>query len=331
MVGGAALLVGVAVLSIVVSVLGNVGLSVHSNYLSVSREDSAISTMQVPPSSGYSNDGFAVGSDMAYARPTLPVPSPEPMQPYVPNLEAYETTDYRVHARTRDFDAACSLLHELKADEAIHFRSLSEHLNRCSAVFFVDEERADAVRDRLVRIDGASVERSTESVTRMRENIINQVDVLRQQLAHTEATLADVTEQYATITDLAYSEGEPATLNRTVQAQFEILDNLNQRRLRQSNQLKNLLQQSTDLEERIGKTMFDVSLNRSNPIEPGKYAQQWERALEDLQDRFIATLIGFTAYLGIFLLWGAQIVLYGLIVLFVARFLWKVARVVWKN
>lgn len=326
-------LVGLSVLLLLITVVAGGG---NGRMHSGTYEESviAVGSMPMPPmmdrdeAASYGGDGYT-GSpmgDMAYSRQGMTMPAPLPTQPYVPDLEAYETTDYRVHARTSDFDAACSLLGELKRDTSIHFRALNESLNHCSANFFVDANRANEVRDRLSGIDGVVVERSTESVTRTREDILDQVDVLRDQLAHTEATLATVTAQYKTITELAYQEGEPAVLNRTVQSQFEMLDSLNQRRLWQATQLKSLLQQSADLEERIGKEMFSVSFERASTVEPKKYARAWSEAFKDLKDYFVMTLIGLTAHLGIFALFTLKVLVYGFLLLILARVLYHYLR-----
>ncbi len=284
---------------------------------------------------GYSTDGFATqeAADESYraGKVSISPTMPAPMQPYVPNLEAYETTDYRATALTNAFDPACGLLREMKADSAIHYRSFSEDLNHCSAVFFVDEGQANNVRDRLSGIENIVIERSTVSVTRAREDILDQVDVLRAQLAHTEATLATVTRQYEDIVKLAYQEGEPTALNRAIQSQYEILDQLNQRRLNEANQLRWLLQQSTDLEERIGKVQFSVDVRRTTEIAPDRFDRAWAGAFEDLKDNFIQTLISLTIGLGMFALWLVQLVVYGGLLLLIGRFLYRFLRRNWQR
>lgn len=284
---------------------------------------------------GGSSDGFAtpeaaVMDEMAY-RGKMVMPAPNPSTPYVPNLESYETTDYRASALTTAFDPACSLLRALKEDEGIHYRSLSEDTNYCSAVFFADEGRADEVRDRISSIDNVVIERSTVSVTRAREDILDQVDVLRAQLAHTEATLTTVTEQYGDIVALAYQVGEPSALNRAIQSQYEILDSLNQRRLYEANQLQALLQQSADLEERIGKVMFSVSVRRANPVSPDKYDRVWAEAWQELRDAFVETLVALTAGLGMFVLWLFQLIAYVAILVIIGRFLYASLRRLWPK
>ncbi len=103
------------------------------------------------------------------------------------------------------------------------------------------------------------------------------------------------------------------------------------RKINLTSQLNSIYQQATDLEERIGVVEFRVSISRSNPIAIDKYERAWDQAWKDLRDTANDTLIGITAFFGIFLLWTLRISLYLLVVLVIIRVTWKFAKLLWHK
>ncbi len=295
--------------------------------------DNGISTNQVAPGapSMPSSMGRAdvAMEEMAYDGDFAPMPIPDP-SPYVPNLEQYETTDYTVSARTKDFDEACELVRTLKADNTIDFKRLDEQLNHCSATFYTSEERAQAVRERLAAIAGAEVTRSTVSVTRQREQLATESDVLRQQLTVVETTLADAERQYDEITEVARASNDASALTKAIRDKLSIIETLNQKRINLLSRLQHMNQQAADLEERIGVVAFNVSFTRSYPLDLDQKSRQWEAAWKELDAAVTTFLIGFSAYLGIFVLNVVQYAVYFLIIIVVVRFGWKLVRRLWR-
>lgn len=279
-------------------------------------DDYAMEEMEM---ASYDGGGFA---------PSI-MPAPEP-SPYVPDLEKYETTDYSVYARTKDFDDACSLLTDLKARDDVDFRNFSEQLNYCSATFYTEEDNVDEVTERFSEIDGVEMSRDTVSVTRQRSNIQTRTGVLMEQLASVENTLTMAETQYAELTEIARAEGDASALTRAIRDKLSTIETLNQRRISLVSQIQQLDQQAADLNERIGVVAFNVSFSRAYPIYPDEDSRKWENAWEELSDSFTYFLIGFTVYLGIFILKVVQYAFYGLILLLLVRFGWKVVRRVWR-
>ena len=301
------------------------GFSSGGSSLSVSPSGPAVGRA-VPGTSMEESAYDSVSSDSI----SMPVPPPTPGPDYVAGLEDYEVTDYRVTARTEQFDEACRVLTELKADDTIDFRSLSESLNRCGARFFVDREDEERVRMQLSGIDSAVVTRTTDSVTRRRSELKNQTQILEEQLASVERTLLEAERQYDEIAELARQSSDASALTQAISNKLNMTNTLNARRIQLTERIRQLRQQSADLEERIGKAAFSVTINRSYPIDPDGDSRRWEEAWEFLKEQYTSVLIGFTAYLGVFLLRALQFAFYGLILIVLARLLWKFIRYVWR-
>jgi hypothetical protein len=291
-------------------------------------------------------EGGMIASDMAYApemmgrggmesAQSLSIAEPGYMPPpspggFVSELERYETTDYSVNARTNQFDALCDTLTALKADDRFDFRSLNSSLNNCNAVFFTEERYAGELVPQLQQFDGVTITRSTNSVTRHRQQLQGRADILEQQLASVNRSLATAETQFDEIAAFARDNNDASAFSEAIQEKLRLIDTLTSRKISLTSQLDSLYQQSAELEERLGVVQFTVSVQRSFPLTPSENTRKWEQAWDDLKDTYTDTLIGLTTVFGIFLLWTGRIALYLLVVLVVIRLLWKFVRFIWK-
>jgi len=293
--------------------------------------------LSAPQNNGFASDfdrnlqQRAVQTELAGSPESLMVPTPTGPTGYTSNLEAYEITSYAVNARTRTFDPLCDALQTLKADEAIDFKSLNRSTNNCRATFYVDEPQVASVLDTLSGFEGVEINRSTESVTRHREQIQSRTGILRQQLASVERSLFIAENDFDEIAAFARQANDAQTLASAIREKLNLIDTLTQRKISLTSQIDTLLQQAADLEEQLNVVQFTVNINRSNPLYPNKTSRQWEQAWAELNQQFTNTLIGLTAVFGIFLLWTVRVGLYALVGIVVIRGLYKFARLVWKK
>jgi prefoldin subunit 5 len=257
-------------------------------------------------------------------------PAPTPGG-YSSELESYETTQYSVSARTREMDELCDTVSGLKADPSIHFKYLNESLNNCRATFYVEENRVAGVLSALESFKNVEITRNTESVTRHREMIQSQTSILTQQLASVERSLIAAEIQFDEIAEFAREAKDAATLSEAIRYKLQNIDNLTNRKINLTSQLDNLYQQAADLEERMNIVEFYVNVYRSYPIDNDDQSRKWEAAWDELSDQFTDTLIGLSAFFGIFLLWAVRIAVYLLVVIVIIRGLWKFIKLLWSR
>lgn len=278
-------------------------------------------------SNGMMADSYQVAeTESSYYYP--PVPTGEG---YTSGLESYETSTYSIFARTKEFDALCATLSALKNDPAIHFKTLTSSLNNCYATLFVAEAKVGEVLNTFTGFQGVEVTRNTESVTRHKQQLESQTLVLEQQLASVSRTLVATELQFDEIAAFARSSNDASTLSKTIREKLSLVEQLTQQKISLTSQLSQLYQQAADLQERLDVVQFDVSITRAIPMVTDKYERQWDQAWEALQDEFTDTLIGITAFFGVFLLWVVRIGLYLLVLIVLGRGLWKFGKVVWSK
>ena len=276
--------------------------------------------------------GLASSGRMSDSVPSVYVPPPTPTQNgYTSGLEQFETTTYTVFGRTKDFDLLCTTMAELKLDPNIHFKSLNVSTNHCRATLYVAENEVAAVLESLTKFRGIEYQRITESITRHKQQIESQTNVLQQQLASVNRSLSLAETEFDALATIARENNDANALSQAIRYKIDNIDSLTQRKINLTSQLNNLYQQAADLEERLKVVEFNVSVNRANPISVGKYERLWENAWDELTDTFHKTLIGLTAFFGIFLLWTLRISLYLLILIVMVRALTKFAKLLWRK
>jgi len=259
-----------------------------------------------------------------------PTPVPTPSG-YTSNLEQYETTIYGISGQTRQFDELCNTLAALKADPDIHFKSINASTNNCYMNFYVAEVKVAGVLSTIEQFNGVEVNRNTTSVTRYKQNIQSQTNIIEQQLANVERALASAETEFDEITAFARTQNNAKAFSDSIREKLNLIDSLTQRKISLTSQLRQLYQQATDLDERIGVVEFSVSVTRLHPVYPNRWSKEWSTAWENLKTQANETLIGLTLTFGIFLLWMVRIALYLIVLIVLVRGLWKIGRMVWSN
>lgn len=275
-------------------------------------------------SSGIPGRDYNPQPDSSYYIQPVPIPSE-----YTSELESYETTNYTITGRTKQFDELCANLANLKADTQIHFKSLTSSLNSCHATFFVATGKVDEVLNTFKAFHSVEIYRNTQSVTRHKQFIESQTQIVQQQLSSVSQSLTMAETQFSELADFARQSKDAKALSDAINFKLQNVDMLTQRKINLVAQINDLYQQASDLKERLDVVQFDVSLTRSNPVIPNRYEQQWDSAWQELKDTLAQTLIGVTAFFGIFLLWVIRIALYALVLILVLRGLWKFGKFVW--
>ncbi len=257
-------------------------------------------------------------------------PEPQPTG-YTSGLENYETTDYSISARSKQFDELCSNLTTLKTDPQIHFKSLKSETNNCHATVFVTLDKVDFVLNTLSSYNGVEVTRHTESVTRHRQQIESQTSIINQQLASVNRSLLSAETQFDELAEFARTSNNATALSEAIRYKLENIDTLTQRKIRLTTQLNQLYQQATDLEERLNVVQFNVNISRFHSIHPNENTMRWSNAWEQLKYQFTETLIGLSTNFLIFLLWTFRITIYLLVLIVTLRGLWKFIKIIWNR
>jgi len=271
-------------------------------------------------------DKLVTENSVAY---TPPEPNPTG---YTTGLEDYETTDYSLSGELKEFDDLCNTLTKLKADPNINFKQLQISTNRCYADFFVNNTQAESTLNELKSFRELEITRHTESVTRFKQQLENQTDILQQQLASVQRSLTEAERQFDELAEFAKESHDPAALSEAIRYKLQNIDNLTRRKISLNQQLANLYQQAADLNDRMNFTEFRVNVSRANPIRlNNQYRKKWRQAWDGLKETANETLIGLTVTFGVVVLWLVRLSLYLLVLLVIIRAFIKFIKWFWNK
>ncbi len=318
---GAIILIALFIFLVIINLMSSsTGLSMDDSF---SAGAPSISMYNQGMSMERAADYYATSESSYYPQPTP--------DGYTSGLEDYETNEYQISARTKEFDQMCDALTNLKTDSQVHFKYLNTSTNNCNATFYTEDTKTNSVLNTLTAFNGVEVTRNTESVTRHKQQLESQTDIIKQQLARIESSLTAAETQLDRLNQLFNTSDDVTKLSREVTNSLQYIDQLTQKKISYTSQLNNLYQQAADLAERLEVVQFTVNINRSIAINPNQDSYKWERAWKELSDTYTETLIGLSAFFGIFLLWTLRLAIYLMVLIALARVVWKLGKLIWNK
>ena len=320
----------VIVVMVVLAILGSVLISLLTSNIGLSGDSDSFGEAQMDRAS--INLEYAapmsvkVGSDIeSYIQPTPNTGN------YTSDLESYETTSYGISGDTKEFDRVCSSLESLKDSPNVHFKSLNITKNRCSAILYSEESEVDRILWELAGYDDVDYTRNTISVTRHKQQIEGQTQILQEQLKNVNRSLVSTEQQYNELAELAKENNNADALSTAIKQELSQMKSLTNEKINLTSQLDRIYQQAADLQARLDVVEFSVNISRQNVIDSDKYEDVWSNTWNQLKDSFNNTLVNLTFILASFLLYVIQFVVYALILIYIAKYLWRLTRWIWNR
>jgi len=258
----------------------------------------------------------------------MPVPTPE-FAPG-PDAEAFEVKEYYATIETRSLQEDCAVIAELKSRTDIIFESTNEYERGCTYTFKVTKDQVAEVLVLLETLDPKEVNESTYTIKREVDMYTDEITILETKLTTLETMLAESLAAYEQVTALAMRTGDVEGMARIIEGKLAIVERLTQAKLDTVAQLDRLAQAKGDALDKLTYTYFHVSIYENDFVDGGELKDGWTAAVQNFV-RELSTLaqdltLGFVA----FAFSVVKFVLYGTLVLFVARFGFRFAKRVWR-
>jgi hypothetical protein len=324
---GAALL---AILLIVLSVISK-------NFLyGVSFSDNGfINTKQ-----GMSEEMFYGDGGITMGAPTLSVRNvatdsymPVPQPSYTPGNDAenFEVREYNATIETRNLEEDCEVIQALKKREDVIFENTSAYDHGCSYTFKVKKNSVEAVLAIINERNPKSLNESTYTIKREVTDYTGEIEILQNKLATLDKTLADALASYDNVTTLANNMGNVESLAKIIDSKLAIIERLTLARIDTNSQLERLERAKSEALDRLEYTYFYVQVYENKFIDGEEMKNSWKAAVQqfvrEVNNLFQDLSIGFVTLL----LLIVKFALYGIVLLFAARFGWSAARNIWIN
>jgi len=259
----------------------------------------------------------------------MPVPQPG----YTPGSDAedFEVKEYSATIETRTLAEDCEVIQALKKREGVIFENANAYNQGCSYTFKVKKEQVETILAIINERSPKTLSETSYTIKREVTDYTGEIQILENKLATLDKTLADALASYDNVTALASTLNNVESLAKIIESKLSIIERLTMARIETNNQLERLNRAKSEALDRLEYTYFYVQVYENKFVDGEAMKNSWKAAVQQFV-REVNTLvqdlsIGFVTLLLILL----KFALYGLVLLFAARFSWSVAKKIWVN
>jgi len=285
---------------------------------------------------GADGAGEVYEESLAYSKgvaSSISIPSPEPPRGGTVggDAEEFEVTEYSISIEARNKEAACTEIADLKAREYVVFESANEHDRGCNYTFKVEHEKAEEILTILRGYNPKDLSENTYTIKRQLDDFASEEEILERKLASIDETLEGALSAYEEIAVLATRTQNAEALAKIIDSKVGIIERLTQERISITAQLERLARAKAQQLDRLEYTYFHVNVYENKFVDAENLKDSWKAtikgAVRDINRAIQDVTVNLVALLFVLL----QYILYLLILLVVAKYLWKAAVYIWKR
>lgn len=287
-----------------------------------------------------SDDGASYAEEAAYSggmgnvklsTNNISMPSPNPGGSVGGEAEDYEVTRYTATIETRNSDYACGEVHALKDLAHVVFENSNEYDEGCSYTFKVEHEKAGEVLAILENLNPKHLSENTYTIKKQLDDFTSETEILETKLATINETLENAVTAYDEITTLATRTEDAESLAKVIDSKINTLERLTQQRINISAQLERLSRAKAEQLDKLVYTYFSVDIYENKFVDGDSIKESWKSAVKGFVRDVNGTIQDMTINLVAFCFMVIQYVLYFFLLLYLVKFLWRAAVIIWKK
>ena len=276
---------------------------------------------------GYAIDGASAPS-LSY-RNILPIPSPSGTTGNT--AEEFEVTDYTAHIETRHLDETCGAIAGLKAQSYVIFENANTYDRGCSYTFKVERAHVEEIVSKIEALDPKTLSENTYTIKRQIDDFTSQEEIWKNKLTSIDQTLRNAGAAYDELTRLATRVQDVETLAKVIDSKIQVVERLTLERIAVSEQLDRLSRAKADQLDRLEYTYFNVSVSENRYVDGEQLADSWNAAIREFVQTLNEILQNSTINLALFLVFLAQVALYAVVLLLIAKYGWTWVKKIWQR
>ncbi|MBP6859237.1 MAG: hypothetical protein KBC69_01260 [Candidatus Magasanikbacteria bacterium] len=245
--------------------------------------------------------------------------------------EDFEVTDYSAVIETGNKAEVCSQIANLKSLKHVIFENAQESDRNCAYTFKVEHVRAGEILAVIKDFDPKDLSENTRTIKSQIDDFTSQTEILEKKRASIDETLKNALTAYDQITALAVKTQDASSLAKIIDSKVQLIERMTQERININQQLDYLARAKTEQMDRLEYTYFSVSVYENKYIDGKNLKDSWQaavknfvftinRALQDASINLIGLLFTLIPYF-----------IYALIVLFAAKYGWRLVVYIWKK
>ena len=247
------------------------------------------------------------------------------------DAEAFEVTQYNAFIETRKLKDTCTKISDLKAQNEIIFENANEYEHGCAYTFKVEKEKTNGILELVQGLHPRDLSENTYTIKQVVEDYTGQLEILQKKQETIEKTLSEAITAYDEITQVARRSQNADALASIVDSKVRTLERLTQERINISAQIDRLSRAKAEQLDRLKYTYFYVNVSEIQYVDGNQVKDSWRIAVQnfvrDINEVAQDITVGLIALIFVIL----QYVLYLFLLLFVAKYFWKVAKALWKR
>jgi hypothetical protein len=303
--------------------------------------------MGVSPSMGYGMGGGKMGYDygesadyvsqdammpeLSYRNAASTIYPPQPSSPTGDSAEEFEVTQYSASIETRGLEQTCAAFDELKKRTDVIFENANTSEHSCNYTFKVKHESVEGVLAWLKKLDPRELSENTYTIKSQIDDFTNETEILQAKRASIDATLKSALNAYDEITRLATNTQNADALAKIIDSKIQIIERLTQEKINIDTQLDRLSRAKAEQLDKLDYTYFYVNVYENKYIDGRQIGDSWKQAVREFVQNLNTMLQELTIGLVLFLIWIVQWLIYGVIMLVIAKYAWRFVKGFWNS
>lgn len=247
------------------------------------------------------------------------------------DAEEFEVRECNANIETRDLENTCQKIVDLKSRDDVIFENAREYEKSCSYTFKVKKEVTADILAIIEELDPESLNENTYTIKKLVNDYTSETEILEKKMASIEDTLSKAIIAYEYVTDLAVRTQDAESLAKIIDSKINIIERLTEEKINVSSQLERLNRSKSEQLDRLNYTSFNVYIRENKFVDWQNIKDSWKAAIKsfvnDVNNVIQDISINLLASLFVIL----QYIIYLLLILIVAKFVWRWAKAIWRK
>lgn len=272
-----------------------------------------------------SNDSYSPSKAVSESIPT------DPRYAIGNDAENFETKNITISFETNNLDNTCGQIGALKQKSEVIFLSAVRNDTSCYYSFKVANKESVNILSQLKALNPKEINEQIETIKKQIENSLNRRDILNQNLTSTEEILSEALTAYDNLINSATLQQNATALSTAINDKMNLIDKLKQRREQTRQEIDQLNRQLAEQTDKLEYTYFSVTVSEKVYFDSEKIADSWKYTLRNTLDTLNEIVQQLTLGLVTFIMYVLLYSLYLMIIIIVAKFGWRVVRIIGKK
>jgi len=245
--------------------------------------------------------------------------------------EDFEVTEYRANIETRRLDSSCEMIFGLKEKDYVIFENSSKSDNSCSYKFKVKRDNVGEVLSIIESLKPRDLNESTQTIKKQIDDFTSEEEILKRKLQTIDDTLSSAIESYDEISKLATQTRDAGSLANIIDSKIKIIERLSTEKINTSAQLERISRLKAEQIDRLEYTYFNVFIYENKFIDLKQLSDSWKISIKNFVKDMNDILQGVSIGLISLMAYTFQYLLYLLIIVLVAKYVWKLFKSIWNK